>query len=1264
MSKFLLLDTGSDKSYCTSALIKQLRPQQLGFTNISINSFGKPDLTPERLPIYSLQICTLEGKYICINVIEVAQICNPVKLTKIPSQILDKFNSLQLNCVSVTEHQVEVSILLGMDSYWRIVNDQILPIRNGNLVAISTSIGWILSGSFPSLQAAHKGNDISLVNITHTEDQFQEFWSLETIGIQEDRGKDLKDNSIFRDFIDTLEYSPLIRAYKVRLPWRSSTSKSLLGDNFGCALKRLISLHDRTFRKNPQLEGPYYEVFQKYFKLGFIERVPPDETNPPFPTYYMPHRAVLKENSSSPIRPVFDASCKSQTGKSLNDTLLVGPNLLPDLVAVLLRFRRWPIAISGDIRMAFLNLFVHEEDKDYHRFLLYLNHNIVIFRFNRLPFGNASSPFLLNATIKYHINLFPQSRAKQELNSNIYVDNLMSGADSIEEAEALYSETCTMLSSANFQLDKWSTNGGKLHKLFLKDNVNNVSSKYLGVEWDSHNDIIRFSLNLPTYNNMTKRSLLSIISSIYDPMGLISPYTLMGKIIFQKVWSLGPQQSWDAPLPVDLTDMFHNWLTTSQELKQFITNRCYFPQKWSQSERNLEVIAFGDACPNGYGAVVYLRTRATNGKYLVSFCNAKTRVAPVKVISLPRLELLGALLAARLADFVKRSLQIQEAVTTCYTDSSIVLHWILKGDHSNFKSFVMNRILEIKQKVPPEQWYHCPGVLNPADITSRGALGHDLVNNTMWLEGPPWLKIFKICPQTTSVPPPMGVDTEIKNTTVCLNLSENIDTIFDFKDSNSLSFIVHTISYIRRFLKNTRVSKDQRQVGPISATEAVEAQETLWRLQQRRYWPTEVDKLKKGENIPKSSNIYTLNPYLDPSGLLRIGGRLHNADLTFTRKHPIILPASKISLLLIKFLHVLYSHSGVDATMAITRENYWVIRGRHAAKTVIKFCIVCQRQHARTQNEIAPPLPDFRVRFYKPFQTIGLDFAGPLKVKFSKKKGYVLLFVCSMTRAVHLELTSSLNTTDTLFSFRKFCGRRGVPHNVVSDNAATFKEVSQKMFSIYGPNSPKWTFSTPRSPWRTGFIERIVRSMKEGMKKSVGLGKLTKSELEADLCSVEYSINSRPMTKAQDSVPLRPLDLLIPFGQMAQDPSEQTLKDYQMSVQQNVSELAAQWQNQYISNLPMLVSKHFNKKGSLGVGDVVLLNDNDNAIKNSRLLWPLGRIVELIPGRDEKIRSVVLKTAKTTLTRPIQRLVKLELSPHNWDETLETLSGRKVKPCN
>ena len=265
-----------------------------------------------------------------------------------------------------------------------------------------------------------------------------------------------------------------------------------------------------------------------------------------------------------------------------------------------------------------------------------------------------------------------------------------------------------------------------------------------------------------------------------------------------------------------------------------------------------------------------------------------------------------------------------------------------------------------------------------------------------------------------------------------------------------------------------------------------------------------------------------------------------------------------------------------------------------------------------------------------------------------------------MTRAVHLELTSSLNTSDTLYAFRKFCGRRAVPELVISDNAATFKSISQKMFPMFGPNSPRWAFTTPRAPWRNGFPERLVRSSKAGLKGAIGLKRLSRIQLETESISVEFSINSRPMTRARDSVPLRPLDLLIPFGQMegvGKEPSEQTLRGYLLSLQNNVSDLAAQWQDHYISFLPMLVPHHFSR-GSLAVGDIVLLNNTDQTIKKSRLLWPLGRITELIPDRDGKIRSVVLKMATTILTRPIHLLVKLELSPHDWDVGIQTRSGR------
>ncbi|XP_037775533.1 uncharacterized protein LOC119572496 [Penaeus monodon] len=402
-----------------------------------------------------------------------------------------------------------------------------------------------------------------------------------------------------------------------------------LRNNEGLARKRLEGL-ERKLDKDPQLKEQYFDVFTGYEDEGIIEEVPSNEIVSSQPIYYMPHRPVVKESSTSTkIKPVFDASAASYNGVSLNDCLESGPSLNPDLVKVLIRFRRWKVALTADITKAFLQICVQQKDRDVHRFLFKCKDSIRIMRFVRVPFGNICSHFLLNATIKYHLQSFPNTEVIEELKENLYVDDWLSGADSAEEVSDKFKEAQRILALAGFPLSKW----------------------YFG----------DFDLDTETQLVSTKRAVLSLIAKLFDPLGLISPFVMYAKILFQDIWRLG--LDWDEVLPKELQNKFQNWVKSIAALKYWKINRCYFPEiSWSKLS-GLELHAFGDASEKGYGASVYLRDPLGGGTYQVSFVVARSRVAPIKRVTLPRLELLGALLCARLLDFVMSALYLDKTVT-------------------------------------------------------------------------------------------------------------------------------------------------------------------------------------------------------------------------------------------------------------------------------------------------------------------------------------------------------------------------------------------------------------------------------------------------------------------------------------------------------------------------------------------------------------------------------------------------------------------------
>ena len=1249
----VLLDSGADSSYIQNQLARTAGLREVSKSNVAYSAFGgEREHKPKLRSVYEIDMIDINGEPFSLRAVGVDTICQPIKRAAVSSEALKAFKHLSPMASDYEETQVStVHFLVGLDQFWSLINEH-YTVRHHNLVAQATRFGYVISGSYSTPEGAGIVADTHRTYTTHTQllvcdlsdRRAEDIWALDTVGIhpQETKVSCLEQDPIYKELISKLEYDHQIQRYTAPILWKSEAHKLRLPNNFKQAAARLNHLHNKTLDQDPDLCSEYYAIFNDYLAAGQASIVPPDQIIVKGrPTYYMPHMPIIKpQASSSRIRPVFDASSKS-TGISLNDLCHSGPSLLPDLVGVLIRWRRWKYVISGDVKQAFLNILIKEQDRDAHRFLLKVGNSIVHCRFNVLPFGNTCSPFVLQAVLRYHFKTFPDSEARKELTQNLYMDNVLSGSDTQEGAEELYSNFCAILQRAGMDLDKWSTNSGNLESRLLLDNRKDNSQKILGVEWNKQDDSFEFKgrflseVKLP----LTKRSLLSILGSFFDPLGLISPYILKGKIIFQNLWKINT--SWDSPLPENIAIEIGSWLKSSKGLINFSVSRAYFQhQAWNSIKEEIQVIAFGDASESALGAVVYLRWKGEDA-YQVSLVASRSRVAPLNKLTLPRLELTASLLAARLARTVCDELELDYRKVSYYTDSEIVLHWVNSRAYQ-FQTFICNRLAEIQRLSTPAQWYHCSGLQNPADMASRGLSGYELVENDMWLNGPSWLKRYDYYPDNNTLPNlPMNAELEIKKNILITTQPISVDVSFDFKRVGKFTKVVNSLAYILRVAKYCKLPRSQWLTGPLSAEEVAAATTHLWRLQQKIAFQTELTCLKQGKQIPKGSALSRLNPFICDSGLIRVGGRLRNASLPFEERFPCILPKGHVSNLFIRHIHTKNCHAGVDTLVALVSKTFHIMSVRPIAKKITRFCVTCQRMDKRTCNQVSPPLPSIRVNPARPFEHIGIDFAGPLYCKGSPKKHYILIGVCSVTRSIHLELTNSMSIHELKLAFRRLCARRGIPSSVISDNATTFASAAKQMNQWFGPLAPRWSHIAPRAPWWGGLYERHIKTVKSALKKSIGRSRLKPKELEAIILEVENLLNERPLVGGQDGNILTPNHFLRPHftGESPNPPGD--IKSFYINGISALKNFWAIWSNSYLKSLPKVVPGH-KERFPLKLNDVVLM-DNEK-LSGNRLSWPLGRIAEIIDSADGKVRLVRVQTADSTFLRPVQRLIHLEMS--------------------
>ena len=1249
-----LLDTGSSSSYVSSTVVNMIKKKPLRQEIKTIEMMLQR--MEKKVDIYEVELKNLEGTFSLHS--EVNGIERKVLLT-LPNPHYERIiaKNKHLDGIDMNDNDgkeyIPVHVILGASDYALIKTST--PTRIGNLgqpIAEKTKFGWII------MSPGQDEEDTTLMYTRTTHEDYMEMCSLDVLGI-EDRSEG-NQSYVYDEFKEQL-YQRDDGRYEVSLPWKPGHPE--LPSNRNVAEARFNSLM-RKLDKQPGMLETYDEIIRNQIKEGIVELAPAEIKGP---VHYIPHKPVVRENAqSTKVRIVYDASAKEdKESPSLNDCLEIGPPLQRKILDILTIIRFKPILLTGDIKQAFLQIFIRESERDVLRFIWVddLESRVkTIYRVTRVLFGLGSSPFLLNGTLQQHFERYKYSHENciKELSDGIYVDDIHIGGNNVAEVKEMKETAIKIFADGGFELHKWHCNSWKLDgeadmdcdSTFAKEklNVRYYETKLLGVKWDKDKD--ELSVVLPKLETpVTKRSVLSTIAKIYDPLGLVSPATLTAKVIFRDICDR--KLSWDAQLPTDLLKQWLKWMKT-------LPNQVSISRSISTEGTEITLIelhGFADASILGCCAVVYAVVRhgnLTSQSILVS----KSRLSR-KNLTIPRLELVSCHMVTNLLDNIANTLEQYTITKQAWTDSTVCLYW-LKGIEQ-YKQFVSNRIRKIKEK--KIEFRYVPSGENPADIGSRGT--NNLQENGKWLQGPSWLKSQGEWPKNIVIMPTEETETEKRmiKEIMRITVQKDKDLIDVLLKKKRFWKAIKILAWCRRFINNcTKISKSDKLKGPLTRDEVEEQEIILIKKAQK-------DVLDSESFITDSKR---LNLRENAYGIFVCHGRIEG-------DYPIYLPYGHlVTESIVEYYHRQTLHGGVGLTMAKVREKFWVPKLRSLTKRVRKDCYGCKRFQVSVIS--APPqgnLPRVRSEGTIPFQVIGLDFAGPIMYRgkgSTEYKGYIILYTCSLTRGLHLEFLRSMSCEEFLISLKRFIAARGRPEVIYSDNAKTFIASSQwikklrkeeKLHDYLSQHEVKWRFNLSRASWWGGWFERMISLVKQALYKVIGRAKLTFIEMQGVLLDIQIALNNRPLSYCEDDIELPTLtpNILI-FGKanylFQEQPNEIMDKDLRKRAKYILrckERLWIRWQTEYLRALRERHDCEYKgKENHLQIGDVVMVKGDEK----NRGKWTLGVINSLIVDKNKVVRGAKLRTGKFDIERPIQFLYPLELSCSEFRENGSTAKKLNV----
>lgn len=1184
----------------------------------------------------------------------------------------------------------KISLLLGVDTWADIIQEQIIHSRAG-LVAQKTKLGFVIFGSVSNNGTTQRAGTI---NVTVAEivkngaddialDKILElFWYIEEL---HDECESEEQKAAERIFATTTCRDRDGR-YIVRLPLIETNIE--LGESKAIALQRFYQL-ERRLDRDLVLREQYNNFMKEYLELGHMRLARGAERRAV--GYFIPHHAVRTR-----FRVVFDGGCLTSNGKSVNDIQLTGPNRQEELDVIIMRFRSHKYVFSGDIKKMYRQILINEQDLPYQKIFWRFNPNEPIKEYVLLTvtYGLKSSPFLALRTMLELANEYENDYplAAYATRYERYMDDYMTGSESEGQLIELYHQLIAMLKEGRFDLSKWRTNCPRLIGIINADFSDHIieltdeATSILGLKWQPSSDCFTFEVSEKWEGQKnTKRAVLRAIARIYDPCGFLAPVIILAKSYMQWLWK--QKVEWDEELTVKHNSFVQKWSRYYDNLQ--VLNELKIPRWLNQTRADtceISLHGFADASEVGYGAAVYIRCR-TDEQCIITLLASKTRVAPVKPLSIPRLELNAMLLLSVLTQRVQTQCYYQNAPCHLYSDSKVALCWV-KACPSTLKQYVASRVVKINQNSNTSEWHYVPTKLNPADMASRGLRADELVRNGLWWKGPPFLMV-------NNEPPEQISDDLSRADTDAINREQKVvflGSIAFVKNSWLNTRDIPMIEYYDNFNKLMRITafifkavgrfkckyrtREPKKVGSLS-TDLLKKAVLYWvRYTQLESYASELNRLEQKREIKKSSNLITLNPFIDTDKILRIEGRMSNAAISYDEKHPIIIPShSLFGKLLIKEAHERTLHGGAQQMLHYIRSKYWLMGARKAVTSAVKSCNMCRRYRKNPVEQIMGHLPKERTQMSRPFANCGVDYFGPIKIKRFMYRcktidsGYGAVFVCLSTRMIHIETVTNLTTERFIWALQRFSSIYGMPEKMFSDNATTFKGAATELKAIHSAwktndvdgflnaKGTVWQFITPRAPFQGGIWEAAVKSTKHHMRRVLNGRVLTYEEYQTLFAKISSVLNSRPLVPITDN----PLDLnyltpshamhgeriVQPLAYDLSEVPESRLKQHKIldKVQQD---FWSSFRKDYLSTLQSRY-KWNTKEQNLQIDDIVLLKE-DHLPPGS---WLLGRVIAVYPGSDGLVRNVRIQTKVSQLNRAVRTLVKLFTQAENSAEATD-----------